>query len=157
MQQYRQSWSGAACGAVLGLLLAGGCAGGRQVPDFKFVTVDGQERTISSFRGEPVVLNYFGKSCVPCMAELPRFQDAYTAKQGQFEMIILAGDEDGLKDYVSGQGYNMTFGVDKGGMAKLNVSAIPHTFFIDRLGRITYDQVGEISGAEFDRQLQRIL
>ena len=148
----------AAVGSALVLaLLLSSCAMGKQAPDFKFTLLDGTEKSLSSYKGEPIVLNFFGKDCVPCMAELPRFQDAYTAKQGQFELIVLASSKEGVQDYVSNSEFTMTFGVDKGGMEKLHVTGIPHTFFIDRLGRISFDQFGEMSGADFDKQLQKIL
>lgn len=145
--------------AIGALLLAqAGCAGaGRAAPDFKFTTLSGDERKLSSYKGQPVVLDFFGTDCVPCMAELPRFQEAYTNNEGRFELIVLSSDDTDVQKYVNSHGYTMTFAIDHGGRSALAVTTIPHTFFINRLGRITYDQVGELSAAEFDAQLQHIL
>jgi hypothetical protein len=70
---------------------------------------------------------------------------------------VLSSQEEGVQQYVREHGFTMTFGIDRGAKAAFKVTAIPYTVFINRLGHVSYEQFGEMTGAEFDTQLQRIL
>jgi thiol-disulfide isomerase/thioredoxin len=64
--------------AVVLLLLAIGCTsgGGRAGGplDASFSKLDGSESSFASYRGRPVVVNFFSSTCVPCVTEMPALQ-----------------------------------------------------------------------------------
>lgn len=47
---------------------------GRAAPNFTLETLDGELLTLSDFRGEPVVLNFWASWCGPCRQETPALQ-----------------------------------------------------------------------------------
>src|SRR5688572_15017036 len=43
----------------------------RLAPDFELPDLDGRKVKLSSFRGKTVVLNFWTKTCRPCLEEMP--------------------------------------------------------------------------------------
>jgi thiol-disulfide isomerase/thioredoxin len=65
--------------ATVLLLLAIGCtssSGGRAGGplDATFSKLDGSQSSFASYRGTPVVVNFFSSTCVPCVTEMPALQ-----------------------------------------------------------------------------------
>jgi cytochrome c biogenesis protein CcmG, thiol:disulfide interchange protein DsbE len=63
-------------------------ARGLPIADFELVTFTGETVQLSQFRGQPVVINFWGTWCPPCKNEMPLLQSAYEAYQP--ELVILA-------------------------------------------------------------------
>src|SRR5690625_7728587 len=47
---------------------------GNLAPDFELETVEGETVSLSDFRGEKVLLNFWATWCPPCRAEMPDMQ-----------------------------------------------------------------------------------
>lgn len=43
----------------------------RRAPDFELSNLDGKKVKLSDFRGKVVILNFWSKSCPPCLEEMP--------------------------------------------------------------------------------------
>lgn len=67
---------------------------GSEAPDFTFVSIDGQDVTLSDFEGEKVVLvNVWATWCPPCVTEMPSMQRLYEALEGEdFEILAVSVD-----------------------------------------------------------------
>ncbi len=50
---------------------------GQRAPDFSASTLDGQPVSLSDYRGQVVLLNFWATWCVPCGDEMPDFQTIY--------------------------------------------------------------------------------
>lgn len=46
---------------------------GKAAPGFDLVNVAGGSTTLAEYAGKPVVLNFWGSWCPPCVAEIPEF------------------------------------------------------------------------------------
>jgi thiol-disulfide isomerase/thioredoxin len=67
---------------------------GTPVPDFQFVDLTGKKRRISDFRGQYVLLDFWGSWCAPCVEGLPRLQALYSKYKGQgLEILGMTRDE----------------------------------------------------------------
>jgi thiol-disulfide isomerase/thioredoxin/anti-sigma factor RsiW len=122
---------------------------GKAAPDFTFDDVQtGKPVTLSSFRGKPVVLNFWGTWCPPCVEGiLPAIQQLKDEYEGQVEIVsVSSGPRDGavsVAAFISQEGYNWTFlhapNIDA---IPYTVDAIPATYFIDSEGTIRAALVG---------------
>jgi DsbE subfamily thiol:disulfide oxidoreductase len=77
----------AAAALLVTAVLLAGCAGGKQRADVGKPApaleaeslVEGQRVDLASFRGRPVLVNFWGSWCDPCRKELPRLVEAERA------------------------------------------------------------------------------
>lgn len=77
---------------------------GEQAPEIITLDTSGQVVQLSSFRGQPVWLNFWGSWCPPCRAEFPDIQAAYEQLNPQgLVMLGIAVGEDPLvaQDYAN--------------------------------------------------------
>ncbi len=61
-------------------------------PDFVFKTMDGKTYKLSTFKGRPVVLNFWATWCPPCVIEFP--QMLRLAQKTDAVFIFLSQDDD---------------------------------------------------------------
>lgn len=114
---------------------------GEVVPDVKFRMLDGQEASLSDFRGKKVLIDCWATWCGPCIASIPELR-AFAAKQDADEFVILglSLDEDVkvASDFVGSHDMPWTHGVvEANDFAKtLGVSSVPAYFLIDEDGKL---------------------
>jgi len=73
---------------------APGPAIGRTATAFDLQTLDGTSITLDSFRGKPLVMNFFASWCDPCREEMPLINELASvgAKQG-FSVLGIAVED----------------------------------------------------------------
>ena len=66
---------------------------GTVAPEFKALTLDGSETTLSDFRDKVLLLNIWATWCVPCLTEMPSMQRLHEALEGEdFEVLAVSID-----------------------------------------------------------------
>ena len=58
-------------------------------PDFTLLNAQGEEKTLSDFKGKVVILNFWATWCGPCKVEMPHLQDAHNT-YSKYDLTILA-------------------------------------------------------------------
>jgi cytochrome c biogenesis protein CcmG/thiol:disulfide interchange protein DsbE len=129
---------------------------GSPAPPVVGTTLDGASLDLASLRGRPVVLNFWGPSCVPCRDEFPLFASKLAAiGAGQLAIVgVLTFDgPDDARAFVAQYGATWPTVQDPTGSIRMayRVIARPQTYFIDRQGAVRKVQVGQVTDAEFDR------
>lgn len=122
---------------------------GQKAPDFTLKDINGNSVSLSSFKGNVILLNFWAKWCPPCRAEIPSLNklNDILKKKG---LVILAVSTDrsvvDVKDFLKKTPVNFTVLVDY----NLNVSRslykvfmMPTTFLIDKRGVIVEKYFGE--------------
>jgi peroxiredoxin len=61
---------------------------GHPAPDFTLTNLDGEEVSLSDFRGQPVILNFWATWCGPCRVEMPHLQEAFTTHQDDGVVVL---------------------------------------------------------------------
>lgn len=117
---------------------------GTEAPDFTLKNLDGEEVSLSDYRGKKVMLNFWATWCAPCEAEMPEMQKYYEKNKDQ-NIEILAVNMDPLND-VAGfvERYGLTFPVLLDPIVKNKVEVnelyktvvIPTSYIIDEKGKI---------------------
>lgn len=77
---------------AIGGLSSPSSSGEGQAPDFLLSTLDGQQVSLSEFRGRPVLINYWATYCAPCRAEMPLLQRM--ADQHPKLVVLLVDERD---------------------------------------------------------------
>lgn len=134
---------------------------GQPAPAIAGMTLDGTAFDLAALRGRPVLVNFWGPSCLPCRDEFPLFKEKLAAHgpDGLAIVGILMYDAAApARDFVAQYGAAWPTVEDPTGAirAAYRVAARPQTYFIDREGILRSIQVGQLTDAEFERQFAQI-
>lgn len=65
---------------------------GNPVPDFHFTTLSGQTIDITTFRGKPVIVNFWATWCPTCLNEMPAILDLVQSFEGRVILLAISSD-----------------------------------------------------------------
>lgn len=140
---------------------APGVAKDAPAPAFTGTTLDGKALALSDLRGRPVIVNFWGPSCVPCRDEFALFLDEL--KRHAVDDIALVGvlmfdPPAPARDFVNATGATWPTIDDADGTIRSAYRAVarPQTYFIDRDGILRGIQVGQLTAADFERLYAQI-
>jgi cytochrome c biogenesis protein CcmG/thiol:disulfide interchange protein DsbE len=130
---------------------------GKPAPDIAGTTLDGAAFRLADLRGKPVIVNFWGPTCVPCRTEFPLLKSKLTehAADGLVVVGVLMGDPPDLaRTFIADQEATWATVDDPGGAirAAYRVAARPQSYFIDRDGILRSVQIGEVRAVDFERQ-----
>jgi len=157
---------------------------GNIATDFRLINMEGQTVQLASLRGRPVVLNFWGLNCPPCIEELPILQKADREINGQyrgltssanahFVLVSLRSNTEETKPFLDDLGIqmntlieatidqqsNLPYAVDdtESVFREYRAFGLPTTFLIDPSGVITSKRVGAfVNEEELSHYLQSI-
>jgi cytochrome c biogenesis protein CcmG/thiol:disulfide interchange protein DsbE len=137
---------------------------GKPAPDFTLRDLSGKVVMLSSLRGHPVLLNFWGTTCPPCRREVPLLQHAYQAHRG--DGLVVLGLDAQLDSAQEVNAFSAERSIDypmlldpNGTTAPLyGVNDLPHSFFIDSAGIVRGDSPAPfLDPAPLERALGSIL
>ena len=134
-------------------------------PDFTVYDREGNACSLSDFRGQPVILNFWASWCGPCKSEMPDFDDKYLeyGDEIHFMMVNLTdgGGEtvESASGYIDSQGYTFPiyFDTDYSAAMAYAVNAVPATYFIDENGSVVAYGVGAMSAEDLQRGIDMLI
>ena len=134
---------------------------GQPVPTIVGATLDGTPFDLATLRGRPVVINFWGPTCVPCRTEFPLLKTklAQHAADGLAVIGILTDDgAEPARTFVAEQGATWPTVIDPGAVLKKTYRVVgrPQSYFVDRTGILRSIQIGEVQDADFERQFAMI-
>ncbi len=134
---------------------------GSPAPGIQGVTLDGAAFDLAALAGKPVIINFWGPSCVPCRDEFPLFETKRIEHASDDLMIVGVLTDDPVepaRSFVAEYGADWPTVVDPDKTIKTayRVAARPQTYFVDASGVIRSIQIGELTDADFERQYDRI-
>ncbi|MFC2014493.1 peroxiredoxin family protein [Chloroflexota bacterium] len=135
-----------------------GLTKGTLAPDFTLSDLDGNQVSLSDFRGKTVFLNYWATWCPPCRAEMPEMEAVYQEYKDKDVVIIgidIRENEETVRRFVQDGNYNWTFLLDTSGAVATSyeVVAIPTSFFLDKNGIIRAIKVNAMTKREIEANL----
>jgi cytochrome c biogenesis protein CcmG, thiol:disulfide interchange protein DsbE len=135
---------------------------GQAAPSLKLPLVGGGEVDLASYRGQPVLLNFWATWCEPCRAEMPAFERA----QQQYRdrgLVVLGVDfqeqDPEIVAFLREIGVTFPSAVDRTGEVtrQWRATGLPTTFLIDRQGIIRDVRVGAFTDSMLEDRLTKLL
>jgi thiol-disulfide isomerase/thioredoxin len=118
--------------------------------DFSLSLLDGKTRSLSSYKGKVVFLNFWATWCGPCRMEMPSMQavyNKYSDKGLEILAVNCAEEKATVSSFMKEEGFSFPVLLDLDRRVSLNygVQSIPTTFLVDRDGMIILRLVGSIN------------
>jgi peroxiredoxin len=131
---------------------------GQTAPDFTLTDTQGRKVTLSQFRGQVVILNFWATWCPPCREEMPSMEQLYRNLESKgLVMLAVNVEENGKKavsQFLQKTPYSFPILLDGENVAQntYGVFRFPESFIIDRNGVVVEKIIGGrnwLSGATF--------
>ena len=128
---------------------------GEPLPDVDVQTVEGVAVAVRSLIGQPMVINVWGSTCVPCKKELPYFAAAHLTygDRVRFVGIDFLPPSDREEQFARDKGVQYELFYDANGefITSLGIAAFPVSLFVSADGTIVRQtgQLDEAKIAEF--------
>jgi cytochrome c biogenesis protein CcmG/thiol:disulfide interchange protein DsbE len=129
---------------------------GQPAPAVAGTTLDGEAFSLTALRGRPVIVNFWGPTCVPCRDEFPLFKSKLAEHEADGIVLVgvlMADPPETARAFVAEQAADWPTVVDPDGAIKgaYRVLARPQTYFVDRDGILRAIQIGEVRDSDFER------
>ena len=123
-------------------------------PEWSLVSLNDKTIKLSDFKGQIVLIDFFYKSCYPCMQALPALQDLHERYKDKGLRIIGIDpydtkEKDDIDNFLAKRGVTYTVLLGGKDVAKeYHVSGYPTIYLIDNEGKVLFTQVGYGEGTE---------
>lgn len=124
-----------------------------EAPDFTLKNLDGDDISLSSYRGKLVFLNFWATWCGPCREEMPSMQALYDdLNEDGFEIVAvnLQESQRTVSKFIDQNGYTFPVLLDSNGKVggTYGARSIPTSYLIDTKGNAVGFIVGSRSWTE---------
>ena len=134
-------------------------------PDFTLPDLEGNQISLSTYKGRVVLLNFWATWCPPCRLEMPTMEKAYRKYRDKgFEVVAVsvdAGPKSSVKSFLRelGLSFQVLLDPDMETLRAYRGFSLPMTVVIDRQGVIRSRELGyrDWSDGESTKLLQRLL
>lgn len=131
---------------------------GEPVLDDPYETFTGEQASLADYEGTPLVVNFFASWCVPCVNEMPAFEQVHQELGDEVAFVGLAVREsqEDSEGIVEETGVTYDLGRDPMGdlLTALGGVAMPTTVLVDADGTVTSVSNGELSAAELTEKVR---
>lgn len=135
---------------------------GGRAPDFELLGLDGVTHTLSEYKGQPVVLNFWGSWCAPCVKEMPALQAQWEKWKDQGVVVVgvnVGEDQMTVDNFVKLVDIDFPVVMDTGrdAVRSYGVSPLPTTFFINAKGKVDNIHIGQLDLSSLDEQIGKLV
>jgi thiol-disulfide isomerase/thioredoxin len=130
-------------------------------PNWELLSLKDEKVSLSSLKGQLVLIDFFYKSCYPCMLAIPGLQALHEKYQDKGLRVIGIDpydtkEEDDIEAFLAKRGVTYTILIGGKDAAKeYHVSAYPTLYLVDETGNIIHIQEGYSKEAE--EELEEII
>lgn len=121
---------------------------------------DGSEWPLSQFAGKPLVINFWGTWCAPCLKELPAFRNLSERFSKEVIFIGLAIDSPAKEVKMLVERFDLRYPVaiaDFSTLEAWKAETVPTTYVLNEYGKIAWSKEGEVTEEELERVLHDLL
>lgn len=153
---------------LLGSILASCDTGSREgikgkATNFTLKDINGNDVSLSDFRGSVVLLDFWATWCPPCVTAIPELAELHNKyKEKGFEVIGISMDHSvgDTKSFVSEEKVPYTILMSSDKVEKqYGVTTIPVTFLIDKSGKVVKKHLGFAPGVgkQIEKEVRLLL
>jgi cytochrome c biogenesis protein CcmG, thiol:disulfide interchange protein DsbE len=123
---------------------------GKQAPDFALPALENTISTVSlaSFRGKPLVINFWASWCVPCRTEMPLLEKAFRAEHRNVQFLGIDSNDSSSSARLFLKQIGVTYPAvsDSNGSVAIRYGlfGLPTTVFISASGAIVGRSIGQL-------------
>ena len=121
-----------------------------KLPEFALANLKGEQQSIQSWPGKPLLINFWATWCGPCLREIPMLKELQTARP-DMQVVGIAIDKPDLVAKFAGDmqfNYEILVGQNEAWQAAsalgVNIFALPFTVFTASDGSILGVHTGEL-------------
>lgn len=145
---------------------------GKSAPALTLADLKGNKISLASYKGRPLVVDFWATWCGPCKVEIPWFEKLHDQYAGQGLEILGVSTDDldrddaaklftqkrDIADFVSKMHMNYPVLLGEDAVEdKWGIDAMPTTFFIDRNGKIVASTVGLAPRAVIEADIRKAI
>lgn len=129
-------------------------------PDWTLLSMDNTTTSLSDYKGQIVLIDFFYKSCYPCMKALPVLQSLHEKYKTKGLSIVgidfIDKNNNELKTFLSKHGitYKVLMG-DNNVAGNYKISSAPTIYLIDKKGKVLYANAG--FDESFETKLEELI
>lgn len=129
----------------------------KTVPSVQLKDMDGEVVNTADLDVDgPMIISFWATWCSPCKRELNTIHELYEDWQDETDVTLVAVSIDDQRTknsvplYVNGKGWDYMVLMDTNGDFKraMGVNNVPHTFLVDKDGKIVYSHNNYVPGDE---------
>ena len=135
---------------------------GQPAPGFTGQDLEGNAISLSDFKGQVVVVNFWATWCGPCRNEIPHLEALYQRYKSKGVAVIGVNAESDLAAVKQFAAASISYPVVLNSASQFQaygVQGIPCTYYVDREGFVRYRDVGFGPGGEkhMESRIQELL
>jgi thiol-disulfide isomerase/thioredoxin len=133
--------------------------GGAAIP-FELKTLEGKSAGLETFRGKPLVINFFASWCDPCREEMPLINELAAKSSANYHVLGIAVEDTraAVSDYVKEARLIFPVALDLNSTVKRSyrIFGPPATFFVDEQGIIRDIVLGPVDSDRVKEAIKKV-
>jgi cytochrome c biogenesis protein CcmG/thiol:disulfide interchange protein DsbE len=135
---------------------------GNRARDFTLSSLDGSEVSLSDYRGDVVLVNFWATWCAPCRAEIPALEAAYQARKDDGLVVLGVNIQESsqvIEPFAEefAMSYPVLLDEQSRVMEAYRGLGLPMSILVDRDGVIQVRHVGILTAAQLESHLAKHL
>lgn len=128
--------------------------------NFKFKDINGKHHRLSDYKGQWVLVNYWGTRCPPCRAEVPALNKIVRKYRGKAKVIgieLMSSTNRDIRKFMAENGMRFTVaGTQRSVISPLGkIRSLPTTFIVSPEGQLVKTHAGVLTEKSVRHYLNR--